>query len=95
MLEPRYVSFPTANLEVEIVLSITLHWCRSSADATGYVCILLCESVKRLHGNDKAACQEICLKTFARIHVASLSGIVAALNIHFDVLRYATFERAE
>lgn len=56
MLEPRYVSFPTTNLEVEVVLSITFRWCRSSAGTSGCICILLREAVKRLDGDDNAAC---------------------------------------
>lgn len=32
---------------------------------------------------------------FERIHRENLTGIVAALNSHFDVLRYATFDDSE
>src|SRR6266849_5019634 len=70
MHEARYVSLPSTNLKVEVVLPIP--FCGGVLKACSRrICVLLCESLKRLHDDNQTAQHEICAKMFY-VHHCSL-----------------------
>lgn len=93
MIEATYVSFPIANLEIEIVLSVMFRRSRLG-NWPRRCCALLPKRFERLN-HRQAGDQEPGSNNRERIHAAKLMRIVVSHNGHFYVLRYATFNRED
>jgi len=87
MQKARYVSLPSTNLKVEVVLPIP--FCGGVLKACSRrICVLLCESLKRLHDDNQTAQHEICAKMFY-VHHCSLWFICLSRWLRHDPKRLA------
>src|SRR6266566_2712556 len=96
MHQASEVSFPSTNLEVEIVLPIPFGVLKAV-----YRCprILLCESMKGLHDDNEAARKDTSRNAFQGVHeclrapghAVRLARIVAYQNTHSRLIRYSHF----
>src|SRR6266568_5903977 len=95
MHQTPQVSFPSTNLEVEIVLTIPFGVLKAVFRCLR---ILLCESMTGQHDDKQAACKDTSQNAVQRVHeclrapghAERLACIVAHQNSHFCVYGIAT-----